>query len=125
MPKRQVHPNSLKNLEKGQWKPGQSGNPSGRQSPSFMPILQKILDKDYIMKDPLLKKKSKKKIAEWLMLRLVGNALGGKEKSLDMLMDRIDGAVQKSIKLEASDSTQINIIKDKIRKNLELEDDDK
>lgn len=28
----EIHPNSLKNLDQGKWKPGQSGNPKGRPS---------------------------------------------------------------------------------------------
>ena len=122
MEKKTVHPNSLANLKS--WKPGQSGNPEGTKGPRLGAMLKSILDKELVMEDPNSCEESKKSVATWLMMKLVQNGMEGKEKSLSMILDRIDGSVQKNIKLDASDTTQINIIKDKIRSNMKPVDDD-
>ena len=123
MTKKTLSPKVIETLKKNQWKPGQSGNPSGKKGPHLIPLLEKMLDRELEMKDPISGDKTKKSVGEWLMLKLLANAMKGKEKSLSIILDRIEGAVQKNIKLDADQGTQISIIKDKIRKNLESESD--
>lgn len=122
MPKRKMHPNSLDNLVP--WKPGQTGNPEGKNGPQLVPILERMLDKELTMKDPITGKKSKKRICEWLALKLIANAFDSKEKSLAMIFDRIDGAVQKNITIDTSESSAVDAIKQQMRDYLKDNKDD-
>lgn len=124
MAKKNMSPNSLANLTP--WQPGQSGNPEGKRGKrSLIPILDKILSQKYTMTEERNGKveKSEKLVAEWIMIQLVQNAFDGKEKSIAMILDRIDGVLEKNIKLDMSESSVIDSIKEKIRKNSEKIDD--
>ena len=111
-------------LEKGKWKKGQSGNPTGKKGPQFTPILRKLLDKKFKMDDPITGEETERQLKELLALQWVANCLQGKERSLEMMLNRVDGAIEKSIKLETTDSMQVNLIKEKIRENLKKKLDD-
>lgn len=124
MAKRELTEKQLAALEKGKWKKGQSGNPTGKKGPQITPILRNLLQRKFKMKDPIDGTKTERQIQEWIALKWIANCLKGQERSIEMLMNRIDGAIEKSIKLETTDSMQVNLIKEKIRKNLKKKLDD-
>jgi len=87
MTERGKHPSSLKNLEKGQFRKGQSGNPKGRppKETCITSILQGKLgqpcDKD-----------TSKTWAEWIALRALELA-GENPAYYRELLDRVEGKV--------------------------------
>lgn len=67
------------------WKPGQSGNPSGRRKgPSLSALAARLLDKDPELAMQIVRK--------WL-----GQAKGGDARALKELLDRTEGKVPERI----------------------------
>ena len=82
------HPNSRANLRP--WKPGQSGNPKGRQPKnlSLVSLVKELLEKA---------DGEGKTEAEALAEVIIREAKGGKAELIKELLDRIDGKVGQSV----------------------------
>lgn len=78
------HPNSLKNLKKTGWQPGQSGNPAGR--PKRIKYLSEALREQ--LADP--------KVADELARELIKRAKKG-DTALNMIWERTEGKVTQPI----------------------------
>lgn len=79
------HPNSLKNLIP--FEPGESGNPDGRPpGVSLTATVRRILEERPNGTD-------EKTYLEHISKRAVLNAMAGKEKTLEMIWERVDGKV--------------------------------
>ncbi|HPS53674.1 MAG TPA: DUF5681 domain-containing protein [Phycisphaerae bacterium] len=103
------NPNSIKNLDLGKFKPGQSGNPAGRPKgyASLSERLKLLLEKsvgDIITeseKTVILKNQGKGflelSIADAIVKTAVRESLKGDFKFIDMLWQRIDGKVAERI----------------------------
>jgi len=76
------HPNSIENLKRYQWKPGQSGNPGGR--PKGRSIIEEV---------KMMLGKKDGQLAEALASVLLQQALRGHFRFFKELLDRIDGPV--------------------------------
>jgi hypothetical protein len=81
------NPNSLKNLEKGQWRPGQSGNPEGR--PKGIRYISEIARAKLEEQCPYAPDKT---WAEYLVDRWLGQAVENAAYFKE-LMDRLEGKV--------------------------------
>ena len=80
------------------YKPGQSGNPKGKPkgAVSIVTILKKLMNKKIKMPGthPLTGEKNANiKIKDAVALRLVTSALAGNTRSLQEIIDRLDGKV--------------------------------
>ena len=89
------------NIAKYAYKRGQSGNPIGRPkgTSSITTCLKKIMDMKFLVPNDLQREISnlnfKLKVSEIIALRLVANAMKGKDHAIDTLLDRIEGKVIK------------------------------
>lgn len=113
--------NSLKNLKpftKGHSNKN-GGRPKGRKS--LTTILQNLLDKKFIHKNPFNdNKEESKELGEWLNIMLVAKALSkdGDLRAIQEIWDRIEGKAKQSIEMSGLDGEAITIkneIKEKIR----------
>jgi hypothetical protein len=83
------HPNSLKNLEKMRFKPGQSGNPKGRK-PNIKYVSEALME--LLAKNKGIKGITKEALADALAMSLAKRALKG-DNALSILLDRTEGKV--------------------------------
>jgi hypothetical protein len=75
------HPNSLKNLKKGGWKPGQSGNPKGR--PKGIKYISEAI-KEQLENNPALLDELARKLIERAMKS---------DNALNIIFERTEGKV--------------------------------
>lgn len=89
------HPNSLANLERGAWKPGQSGNPSGtvRGVPKLKTALHKIL------RTPVGQKFVPVTMSDKVAKKTFDLAMKGNVAMLQLIWERIEGRVTQPISL--------------------------
>jgi len=101
--KRGEHPNSRKNLEKGQFKKGQSGNPHGRPRKELCitTILQKKLNQP-CDKDPTVT------WAEWLAKRALELA-GTNPTYFSQLLDRVEGRVPQALDARIARQEEVEV----------------
>ena len=97
------------NIEKHQFKKGQSGNPNGRPKGSLnsKTILQKFLDLKTDSENPITNEIENLTVAEQIHLKQIANALSGDLYSYKEIIDRLEGktvAVQE-IKQEITQKT--------------------
>lgn len=112
--KRKINPNSLKNLEKGKFKKGQSGNPSGKPKNSLSAIISELKEQGFVEPTPneiikvykmivtLPEDATKKLIADKsqpMLVRILGKSyLGGKGFDiLERMLDRSIGRASQSM----------------------------
>ena len=89
--KRGLHPNSLKNLEKGvSWKPGESGHPQGE---SLLACLQRLSLKPLVPPGPGA---SAREHLAYVTLR---DALAGQPVQFRESWDRLEGRVKESLEV--------------------------
>src|SRR5206468_9547493 len=75
------------------WKPGQSGNPSGKgQRESLTAMLRRVLEREH----------NGKPIGELLVERLVKEALTGKLPHIKEVLDRVEGKVKEKLQVEGA-----------------------
>jgi hypothetical protein len=79
------NPNNVEHIIPYQCKPGETANPNGR--PKGSRNLSTILKEYLACEDP----ETKTTYGEAIMMKLLKNAKAGKEKSIDMVMDRMEG----------------------------------
>ena len=96
------------------------GRPKGRIS--LTTVLKKLLNKEFQWRDPLSGEEEKKKLSQWLNVALVHKALKGSERALELIYERIDGKVLNNVAVEMTESLSVQVIKAKIRKQMEAED---
>jgi hypothetical protein len=95
---------AIENQEKGQFKPGQSGNPKGRPpGPSRGTILAKWLAADSTFKDPNTGKTVKGTVEDRIALGLIGKAMKGDATAFALIMDSIHGKLGQKVELEAGE----------------------
>jgi len=102
MEKRKINFNSLKNLDVGKWKPGQSGNPEGRppKKECLTSLLREEIEK---------KCQSDKKGRTWkelIVLTTLELAIKGNSVALREIWDRIDGKLATPVGI--ADIEQLN-----------------
>lgn len=68
---------------------GIGGRPKG--SISISATLRKLMEKNYVAKDPFTQTTEKKKIREWIALRLIAQAMQGNIKATKEILDRLEG----------------------------------
>ena len=96
------------NIVKHSYRRGQCGNPQGRPKGAvgITAYLRKLMDKRFSVPDDLQKElvglNSKLKASEIIALRLVANAMKGKDHAIDTLLERIDGKIAPSVELHAT-----------------------
>lgn len=79
--------NPAEHLKEHQWQPGESGNPEGRPpGVSLTATVRRILEERPNGTD-------EKTYLEHISKRAVLNAMAGKEKTLEMIWERVDGKV--------------------------------
>lgn len=118
MTNRKMHPNSLKNLKKGMFKKGENGQGKGGNRPRLTTILEEILEGSVKRINPLTQKKENHQLAVHVTLQIIANALLGKQRSLSMIMDRVDGPVQQQINMTSTDAEKVDRYAEQIEKNL-------
>ena len=84
------------------WKPGQSGNPSGRPKDqfSFMGILRSALAEE---------NRSGKSVGERIIARYIKLALAGNGQALEALVARIDGKPAQSLTLRGESDAPLHV----------------
>lgn len=93
------------------WQAGQSGNPNGRPkgSKNMSTILREYLECELDGVNPFTGKKEKLSAKQIIMLKLIANAMKGDNKSINDILDRLEGkATQKT---ELSVAKQDDFIK--------------
>lgn len=96
-----------KGSEATQFKKGQSGNPKGRPKANLTSILKEEVAKQLRAKGKSVEIDGVKvSVAQALIKKLIGKALNGDMKAMQMLFDRNDGkcveTVQQQIKLDGA-----------------------
>lgn len=91
------HPNSLKNLEKNKFKPGQSGNPGGAPK-GWRPISNIV--RDFLCKN--LEEIEPKNEAEKLAIAIIALSKGGNKTALKEVLDRLDGPIKQVHEVSAT-----------------------
>lgn len=74
--------------------PGVSGNPAGKKkgTKNISTYLREYLEQSHTMDDPITGKKTKKKIAQFVALQQLKNAvIDGDRQSINDVMDRLEG----------------------------------
>lgn len=86
------------NIVEHQFKPGESGNPSGRPKgiTSITTTLKKLMNAKYYkkVKNPITKEDTRNKGADILAFELFKKASKGDLKALEIILDRMDGKVK-------------------------------
>ena len=100
--RKQPHPNSLKNLVRGRWKPGESGNPSGRPRPIY-----KVLTE--ILASPTVNEPHKWGEARELARKLVDRAKRKSDVLMKEVLDRVDGPIPREVTGEAGGPLKIMV----------------
>jgi len=96
-----------KGSEKTQFKPGQSGNPKGRPAVNLTNVLKKEVAKALRSKGKDVEVDGVKvTVAEGLVKKMIGKALNGDMRAMQMIFDRNDGKVpdiiQQEVKLDGA-----------------------
>jgi hypothetical protein len=76
-----------------QFKPGQSGNPDGRPVDPITPLLRQALDRT---------EADGRTVAEIVVEALIGEAIGGNLKALQIILDRTEGKPRQAVSLEGN-----------------------
>jgi hypothetical protein len=84
---------AIPNQERNQWKPGQSGNPSGREkgSKNRSTILKKWIESDCSITDPITGDEITGKIEDKIALALIGRAISGDVAAIREIYDSVYG----------------------------------
>lgn len=87
---------AILNQEKNQWRPGQSGNPSGREkgSKNRSTILKKWIESDCSITDPTTGNQIVGTIEDKIALALIGRALKGDVAAIREVYDSIYGKLE-------------------------------
>jgi hypothetical protein len=87
---------AILNQERNQWRPGQSGNPSGREkgSKNRSTILKKWIESDCSITDPSTGKEIAGTIEDKIALALIGKALAGDVAAIREVYDSIYGKLE-------------------------------
>lgn len=87
------HPNSRKNLEKGAWRPGQSGNPAGKPpgARDRSTIIRKWADVKIDVVNPITKDKEKGTVEDEVALSLIREARKGNVPAIKEFLDTLYG----------------------------------
>lgn len=95
---------AIENQEKGQYKPGQSGNPKGRPpGPSRGAILAKWLAAPTQFKHPETKEEVEGTVEDRIALGLIGKAMKGDPTAYALIMDSIHGKLGQKVELESAE----------------------
>lgn len=104
------HPNSLKALEPGMFKPGHKpkcGRPKG--SVSITDSLRRSLCRIAEGKDPIDKRATSMPMRDWVGVALIAKAASGDVAAIKELLNRVEGAVTEKMELTGSDGKPIEI----------------
>ncbi len=84
---------AIPNQERNQWRPGQSGNPSGREkgSKNRSTILKKWIESDCSITDPTTGKEIAGTIEDKIALALIGRAISGDVAAIREIYDSVYG----------------------------------
>jgi hypothetical protein len=94
----------IPNQEKGQFQPGQSGNPKGRPpGPSRGTVLAKWLAAPTKFQHPETKKTVEGTVEDRIALGLIGKAMKGDPTAFALIMDSIHGKLGQKLELEAGE----------------------
>jgi Family of unknown function (DUF5681) len=86
-----------------QWKPGFCPNPGGRpKGRSITSRLRDLLDKSEIDGKPI---KDGKQVADLVVDIIIRKAIDGDYRFVDLVMNRIEGKIPDTLKLDTDDST--------------------
>lgn len=120
-PKKQQHPNSRANLEKGTWKKGQSGNPSGcPKGKKVTTILSDIMSKKISIKEIDKRVKSLATVKgkgaevearEALALKMFALAMDGDAQIIKEVLNRLEGKVVDKVKIYPDAAKQYDYTK--------------
>jgi len=96
----------IRNEELNQFKPGESGNPSGRPrgSRNLSTILAEMLEEEIEITEAGVK--SKKKFADVIVRKLIRKANEGDIKAIQVIFDRTEGQAKQEIKINGEISNQ-------------------
>jgi hypothetical protein len=97
---------SLESIKPYEFKPGESGNPSGRPvgSVSIVTKLKRLMEQEFSDFDPTDNNKlTKKQIQEWIALKLVVQAMKGDMTAIKEALERIDGKVLQKLESTGKD----------------------
>ena len=91
---------AIPNQELNQWRPGQSGNPSGREkgSKNRSTILKKWIESDCSITDPLTGKEITGTIEDKIALALIGKAINGDVAAIKEVYDSIYGKTENAVR---------------------------
>jgi hypothetical protein len=91
---------AIPNQEKGQWKPGQSGNPSGREkgSKNRSTVLKKWIEGNCSITDPGTGLEIEGTIEDKIALALIGKAIKGDVAAIREIYDSVYGKMENQCK---------------------------
>ena len=91
---------AIPNQERNQFKPGQSGNPSGREkgSKNRSTILKKWIEVNCSISDPSTGKEITGTLEDKIALALIGKAIGGDVAAIKEVYDSIYGKLEQGSK---------------------------
>ena len=101
-------------LKDHQWKKGESGNPKGRPPGTYTALSSLLREKLIEITDP----ETQKTVAMEVVEKWVNNVKGGKEKSLEMMLDRTEGKVTEHIITESTGAIVVAEAKGKTNKQI-------
>lgn len=100
-------------LKRGMFKPGDpraKGTHAKNVGPQLRTILKKVLDSELDLDDPITRENYKMTIAHAIALRLVKRALEGNLKSIEMIMDRLEGKPGQSLSIGGIEDQPITVV---------------
>ena len=110
--KRGLHPNSLKNLEKGrQWRKEQSGNPKGRPPLAITSLIREMLDEqaDYIAPGAAPSDKTWRQL---IAKAILYHAAKGNPVMIRELLERLEGKITQPVVGEGGGPVVIKVVYD-------------
>jgi hypothetical protein len=113
--KRKQTPKQLANIEPHKFKPGNPGGGRPKGSVSIVKVIERMLDQEISVKDPLSGNKEKKKVIEAVATALLVKGINGDVSAIKELLDRVDGkVVQKTENVNVNHEDALRMLSDDI-----------
>jgi hypothetical protein len=117
------HPNSRKNLEKGAWTEGQSGNPNGVPPGTKQrgTILRKWADVGVEIVNPITKEKERATVEDEVVLSLIRESRKGNVQAIKEFLDTLYGKIPALQEITGKDGGAIQT--EDVTRKIEITDD--
>lgn len=111
--KKQQTPQQLANIEPHKFKPGNRGGGRPKGSVSIVKVIERMLNEEITIKNPLDKTTVRKSLKEAIATALFVKGINGDVTAIKELLDRIDGkVVQKTENVNLNHEDALKMLED-------------